>query len=79
MEYILTAMACLAFGCVGYWVGAVTEKNRAERRLIIIDRFCKAAHSAASKLKVEIIRRSIEPRAEYENLIEEAEKHIWRP
>jgi hypothetical protein len=72
-------LVVLGFFCLGALLGSTMERQRAERRLLIIDRLCMAARHAASKLRVEIIRRSIEPRAEYENLIEEAEKHKWRP
>lgn len=73
---MLTFVGALSIGLA---IGQMVEARRAERRLLIIDRFCMAARNAAGKLRAEIKRGTVEPKAEYDNLIEESERHQWRP
>lgn len=79
MSAFLITIIALGFFCLGVLLGQTSEAQRAERRLLIIDRFCLAARNCAGKLRAELMRGTISPRSEYENLIDEAAKHKWRP
>ncbi len=53
--------------CMGFYLGSVHEA-------VATWNFRNAAHNCAGKLRVELHRRTIEPRSEYEALIDEAIK-----
>jgi len=51
--------------CLGFWVGAAVPPELAD------DRLRRAARACAGKLRVEMLRGTVEPKAEYDWLIGE--------
>ncbi len=79
MSTLIIILVAIGSGSSGYLIGHAIERRRAERRLLIIDRFCLAARNCAGKLRAELMRGTISPRTEYENLIDEAAKRPQKP
>lgn len=74
------ALLCVSVGFygMGYLWGWKNCDSEKQAQMKSLNSLVRAAKDCGSKLRVEIQRRSIEPHAEYENLISEAANHKWR-